>query len=259
MKTLQQAQKRPIIVAGSGLIVLILRFLLFLVGRDEKNLLIPGHPLDLLIWIVTAGAAAVILVSVWKLAGSSRYADNFAPSAAAAIGAFALAGGIAVSAILGTSSGLRLDLLCRLCGALAVPALVWAGLCRWKGKQPFFGFNALVCLYLTLYAVSRYQIWSSHPQIQDWFFDMAAIVCLVLFSYYQTAFCVGFGKRRLQLLTGLLAGFFCISAIAGGEDILLYTGGALWSLTNLCSLTPVPRRRKKPITEAEKDIPHETA
>ena len=138
-----------------------------------------------------------------------------------------------------------------------MPAVVWAGLCRWKGKQPFFLLHGIVCLYLTLYSISHYQTWSSQPQMQDWFFSMAGIVCLVLFSYYQTAFPVGLGKRRLQLLVGLLGGFFCIGAIAGSEDFLLYLGGALWMLTNLCSLTPVSRRRKNPITE--KDIPHETA
>ncbi len=259
MKFLPHPKNLPFFAAGAGLIALILRFALLLLGRDEKGLLIPGHPLDLLVWVVTAAAAAVILVSLRKLNGSSRYADNFAPSAAAAIGAFALAGGIAVSAILGSSSSLRMETLCRLCGILAVPAAVWAGLCRWKGTKPFFLFHGVVCLYLTLYTISHYQTWSSHPQIQDWFFSMAGIVCLTLFSYYQTAFNVGLGKRRMQLLSGLLSGFFCLAAVAGSEDALLYIGGALWALTNLCSLTPVPRRRRNPITEAEKDRPNETA
>ena len=257
MKFLSNPKNLPVFSAGAGLMALVLRSLLFLLGRDEKNLLISGHPLDLLVWIVTAAAAAVILASVWKLAGSSGYADNFGPSAAAAVGSFALAGGITVSVILGASSGLRLEMLYRFIGALAVPAVVWAGLCRWKGKQPFFLLHGIVCLYLTLYSISHYQTWSSQPQMQDWFFSMAGIVCLVLFSYYQTAFPVGLGKRRLQLLVGLLGGFFCIGAIAGSEDTLMYLGGALWMLTNLCSLTPASRRRKNPITE--KDIPHETA
>ena len=255
MKFLLHPKKLPFFAAAAGLVMLILRFSLFLLGRDEKNLLITGHPLDILTWAVTAAAAIVILLTVRKLDGSSRYGDNFAPSAAAAIGAFALAGGIAVSVILGGISGLRLEALCRLSGILAVPAIVLAGLCRWRGKKPFFGFHALVCLYLTLYTITHYQIWSSHPQIQDWFFSMAAVVCLVLFSYHQTAFDVDLGKRRLQILTGLLGGFFCIAAIAGGKDFLLYMGGAVWMLTNLCSLTPVSRRRKNPITEDMTDEP----
>lgn len=255
MKYLLHPKKLPFFAAAAGLITTILRLSLFLLGRDEKNLLITGHPLDILTWAVTAAAAIVILLTVRKLDGSSRYGDNFAPSAAAAIGAFVLAGGIAVSAILGGSSGLRLEVLCRFCGVLAVPSVVWAGLCRWKGKRPFFGFHALVCLYLTLYTITSYQTWSSHPQIQDWFFNMIGIVCLALFSYYQTAFDAGMGNRRMQLLTGLLGAFFCLATIAGSEDILLYIGGAVWTLTNLCNLTPVSRRRKNPITEDIADEP----
>ena len=259
MKILQQPQKLPILSAGSGLIALVLRLSLFRLGRDEKGLLIAGHPLDLLIWAVTAMAAVLILISVRKLEGSSRYDDNLAPSAAASIGAFALAGGIAVSVILGGSAGLRLDLLCRIAGAVAVPSIIWAGICRYTGKKPFFLFHGAVCLYLTLYSISHYQTWSSHPQIQDWFFSMAGALSLTLFSYYQTAFCTELVNHRMQILTGLLAGFFCIAAAAGGNDMLLYIGGALWSLTNLCNLTPVSRRRKNPIAEDGKDLPHETA
>ena len=111
MKFLSNPKNLPVFSAGAGLMALVLRSLLFLLGRDEKNLLISGHPLDLLVWIVTAAAAAVILASVWKLAGSSGYADNFGPSAAAAVGSFALAGGIAVYVIMGGSSGLRMEML----------------------------------------------------------------------------------------------------------------------------------------------------
>lgn len=255
MKFLLHPKKLPFFAAAAGLVTLALRFSLFLLGRDEKNLLITGHPLDILTWAVTAAAVIVILLTVRKLDGSSRYGDNFAPSVAAAIGTFSLAGGIAVSVILGGTSGLRLEMLCRLSGALAVPAIVWTGLCRWRGKKPFFGFHALVCLYLTLYTITHYQIWSSHPQIQDWFFDMIGIVCLTLFAYDQTAFDAGMGNRRMQLITGLLGAFFCLAAIAGSEDILLYIGGAVWAMTNLCSLAPISRRRKNPITEDITDEP----
>lgn len=259
MKYLLHPKKLPFFTAAAGLITLILRLALFLLGRDEKNLLITGHPLDVLTWVVTAAAAIMILLTVRKLDGSARYNDNFAPSAAAAIGAFALAGGIAVSAISGGFSALRMEMLCRFSGILGVPAVVWAGLCRWKGKRPFFGFHALVCLYLTLYAITSYQTWSSHPQIQDWFFNMIGIAGLALFSYYQTAFDAGMGNRRMQLITGLLGALFCLAAIASCENPLLYIGGAVWSLTNLCSLTPAPRRRRNPITEPEKGTPNETA
>lgn len=256
MKSLIHPKKLPLFAACAGLTVMVLRFALFLLGRDEKNLLITGHPLDILVWIVTAAAVLLILGSAENPKDPSRYSDPLVPSSLAAVGTFALAGGILVSVLTGSSSGLRLEMLCRLIGALAVPAAVWAGLCRYQGKKPFLLAHGTVCLYLILYTVSHYQAWSSRPQIQDWLFSMAGIVCLDLFAYQQTAFDADLGKHRIQRITGLLTGIFCFGAIAGAEDLLLYIGGGIWALTNLCRPAPV-RRRRNPITE--KDIPDETA
>lgn len=253
MKTKLTDNLLPILTAGLGFAALILRLALFLLGNDEKGLLIPGHPLDILVWAVTAAASILILFRVWRLDGSQNYEHNFAPSAPAVIGAFALAGGIAVAVTFGWNPWKRLELIRDLCGLLAIPALAAAVLRRYWGKQPLFLLHGLVCLYLILYSVSHYQSWSSRPQLQDWFFSMAACLLLTLFAYYQTAFDVGMGNRRMQLGTGLLAAFFCIAAMAGGEDVPLHLGGALWTLTNLCSLTPVKLRRKNPITENQQE------
>ena len=76
---------------------------------------------------------------------------------------------------------------------------------------------------------------------------MLGCVLLCLFAYQQTAFSVGLGKRRSQLFAGLAGAFFCFGAAALKMDALLYLTGGLWMLTNLCSLTPVPRRRKNPL------------
>lgn len=249
----------PNLAAGLGAAAFLLRVGLYLVATDEKGLLIPRHPLDLLVWVVTAAVVVLTVIRVWPLDGSPRYADNFFPDTGAAIGCFALAGSIMVSVITGWDIWTRLNLIRNLCGLLAIPAIVWVGLCRWQGKRPFFTFHAVTCLYLTLYTVSHYQAWSSRPQLQDYFFSMAGAVLLTLFAYYQTAFDVSLGKRRMQLVTGLLAAFFCMAAAAAGENLLLYAGGAVWTLTNLCSLTPVKRRRRNPITDSRKEEPHEPA
>lgn len=245
--------------AGLGIAACVLRIALNLLGKDEKGLLVPGHPLNLLVWAVTAAAVAMISAAVLPLDGSRKYADNFRPSTAAAIGSFAMAGGIAATVLSGWSVWTRLELIRNLCGLLAAASLVIAGLHRWQGKRPFFAFHGAACLYLTLYAVSHYQSWCSRPQLQDYCFPMLGSILLCLFAYHQTAFDTGMGKRRMQLFTGLMAGFFCMAAIAGGEDLMLYGGGAVWTLTNLCSLTPVRRKRKNPITESEQENSNEAS
>lgn len=259
MKTVLKSKTLPGLITILGVAALLLRAGMYLLGTDEKGLLIAAHPMNLLVWAVTAAAALLILVSVWKLDGSQRYTDNFEASSPAALGSFVLAAGIALFVLTGWSMYPRLIILRNLLGLLAVPALILAGLHRWQGKRPFFLLYAVVCVFLTLYAISSYQSWSSRPQPQDYVFDMAGGILLALFAYYQTAFCIGMGKRRMQLGTGLLAVFFCIAALAGGRDMLLYLCGGVWALTNLCNLIPVPRRRKNPLTEGAKDDGHEAA
>ena len=50
------AKSLPVLTAGLGLLALLLRLGLYLLGTDEKGLLISGYPLDLLVWVVTAAA-----------------------------------------------------------------------------------------------------------------------------------------------------------------------------------------------------------
>lgn len=238
MKTDFKKYRLPVLAAILGSAAGVLRAALLLLGTDEKGLLIPGHPLDILVWVITAAAILGVAALVRKLDGSQQYDHNFAPSGAACLGCFALAAAIAVTTLTGLGGFAKLDRIRDICGLLAIPAALWAGICRRKGTRPFFLFHAAVCLYLTLYAVSRYQSWSSLPQLQDYVFSVLASCLLPLFGYYQTAFDVDMGNRRMQLGTGLLAAFFCITALAGATDPVLYLGGAIWTLTNLCSLNP---------------------
>ena len=249
MKTKLNVKKLPLCIACMGALALLGRIALFALGEDEKGLLVPGHPLDVLVWVLTAVAVVLTAGSILKLAGSEEYGDNFTPSAAAAMGCWVLAGGIALTVVSGWDSWSRLDMIRNVFGLISVPALVLLGLHRKQGRPPFFLLHGIVCLYLILYAVSHYQLWSSRPQLQHWFFSMAGAIALTLFAYCQTAFDVSMGSRRMQLGTGLLAAFFCLAAMAGGDDPLLYLTGAVWTLTNLCALPPVPGKRKGPGTD----------
>ena len=249
MKTKLNTPKLPLYIACLGMLALLGRAALFLLGKDEKGLLIPGHPLNVLVWVLTAAAVILTLAGALKQKDTGATGGYFAPSRAAANGCFVLAGAVALTEVFGWDPWSRLDMARTALGLLAVPALVVLGLHRRKGKQPFFLFHGAACLYLILYAISHYQLWSSRPQMQYWFFDMAGAIALSLFAYYRTAFDVSMGSRRMHLATGLLAVFFCLAAVAGSGDVFLYLGGAVWALTDLCSPAPVPVESKKSIAD----------
>lgn len=245
----------PILAGLLGLLACALRLAISRWAVDTKGLLIAGHPLSIALWLITVAAVLLIVLQVRKLDGSPRYSDNFGPDLLSAAGCILLAVGIFLTILGARFDTLPLEILRNLAGAVSILALTWVGICRRDGKMPFFLYYGLVCLYLTLHIVSRYQSWSGQPQLMGYFFPMTGSLLLALFAYQQTAFSVGLGKRRMQLAIGLLGGFFCFGAMALGRDVLLYLTGGFWMLTGLCDPVPVPRRRKNPISEAPREQP----
>ena len=228
----------PGTIAVMGAAACALRFCLYLLATDENGLLISGHPLEICLWIITAVAAALIVLQIRKQSDKCQYADNFPGSAVPAVGCLLFAMGISLSVLANRYAFTALERLRNLTGLLSVPSLIFLAVCRRKGSRPGFVFHGIVCLHLVLYTTSFYSFWSRHPQLQDSFFPMMGCIFLALFAYYQTSFDVDMGSRRMQLATGMAAVFCCIAAIPHSDALPLYFTGALWALTNLCTLTP---------------------
>lgn len=236
MKAFKNRVPGMITIMGSAACAL--RFCLYLLATDEKGLLIPNHPLEICIWTLTAAAAVLIFFQARKQTNICLYADTFPGSAASAVGYLLFAAGICLTVLANRYAFSVLEKLRNLTGLLSIPALLFLAVCRWKGSRPSFVFHGVVCLHLVLYTTSYYSIWSRHPQLQDSFFPMMGCIFLALFSYYQTAFDVDMGSRRMQLVTGMAAVFCCIAAIPCSNAAALYLTGALWALTNLYTSTP---------------------
>lgn len=228
----------PLMALISGFATYALRLSQHLVDTDDKGLLVPGSPIGYMICGLTAAMVVMIIIDTWKMAGSVPQEKDVSLPLPSAAGCCVMAVSIAATLITDFNVVSRMDWIRNICGFAAVFALGRMGECQIRNKKPFFLLPAVVCLYLTLYAVTHYQKWSSMPQIQDYLFAVLASVLLPLFAYYQTAFAVGMGKRRMRIGVGLLAAFFSMACIFGERDAMLYLGGALWCLTNLGRLTP---------------------
>ena len=239
MNILKKLHFLPLAALGFGMAAFGLRAALYAFAVDVKGLLVSGHPLTCALWAVVAAGAAFILWNVRSQKGSSTYEDNFSPSNDAAIGSGLMALGLLMT-VTGqpTAASGTLGLLWKILGILSIPAVALSGVSRYRGKCPFFGFHALLCVFLLIHMVSRYQEWSGNPQLQDYVFELLATVALTLFSYHCAAFETDMGSRRMQLATGLLAVLLCPAALAGSESGWLYIYGTVWAFSNLCSLTP---------------------
>lgn len=223
------------IAAASGLAVAGLRAWLYAVALDEKNLLISFHPLELLLWAVTAVTVVVLVLQVRKL---PKACETAAPSGvAAALGCFALAAALVPELLeLAGNAAALMDRLCLPVGAVAIPGMIFVGICRLRGKMPFFGCHVVLCVWICLHLVVIYRVWSGDPQLMDYVLPMLANVCLGLFAYQLAAWEAGTLSLRGLLSWGLLTVFFCAASL-GSASPLFYVAGAFWALTNLCRLS----------------------
>ena len=140
----------------------------------------------------------------------------------------------------------RLLLLRRVLGAASAVGLIVAGRCRRAGKCPLFLTHLAVCAFFVVHMLGNYGIWCSNPQLQDCCLDLSASALMALFAFYEAAFDVGLGRRRMQLATGLMAAYLGCAALSGSGYLILYFGCAVWALTDLCSLTPKPKQENAP-------------
>lgn len=213
---------------AAGVAGFILRFTLYARFVDGKGLLMPTA-LSWILWLLTAAwiAAAAVIAFRAKLtlpampSGMREGAPNaFALGILLSVTALAPKGGIAV---------LRPVLL--ILGIAAAAGLLISSLRSRQGQQGSFLVHALPVVFMALYMISRYRVWSARPQIMDHAFDMLACVSILLSLYWRCAREGGLGNRRRQTFYSLCAAFLCITAMAHGEAPLLYFCGGMYALT----------------------------
>lgn len=237
MKKLLNPKYLPLLTLGFSGIGIALCIWFLNAGIDEKGFLESWHIANILLWLLTAVTVAILFLHTRPLKGQGRYTENFPASVPAAIGCWAAAAGIMITALGDLIS--RPDFLCILAdilGLLSFPALLLAGYCRLKGQRSSFLCYVVVCFHFTLRLMCQYRQWSSDPILQDYCFQLLAGVGLMLWSYHRAAFDVNLGKRPSCAFTGLITVFFCCVALPATEQKLFFLTTAAWILTNQCSL-----------------------
>ena len=225
-----------LLTAATGILGLLLRHVLLQTNVDEKGLLIAGHWADSAVWLLTAAVIGVIFFALGRCEGVKAYESAFPASTLRCVGALVAACGFLLSQTPSVASA-------RLTGAesvlriLAAAALVAVAYCRFRGKKPFFAFHAIVCLYLALRMVCRYQFWSADPQLQHYAFYLGAHVALMLSCYQLAAFDADAGNHRSLWRWSQGAVYLFLTALPGSEDPFFLLCCGVWMLTVPSCLT----------------------
>ena len=235
----------PLLSVGLGAVCMLLRLGLY-AQKESSGLLPYAHPLHIASLVIGVLAVFLIAVSVMNLKGSGSFASNFPASRIAACGSF-FAGLWLLPAAFSIleSADTRIGVAWAVSGFCAVPCLIYNSWCRFTGRRTHFLLHGSLCLFYLLTMLCRYRLWSGNPQIPDYLFPLFGCVFLALATYYRMQFALGQGQRRALLFCGLTAGFCCIASLAGEGDKQFYLSGALWALTDLCSIQPPPYPEEK--------------
>ena len=134
MKLTKDPKWLPWSVLGLGCVGGALRFLLYRVAVDEKGLLIPMHPVELLLWALTV--ASVCLAVLFTGSDPKKRRDDQLE----ALGQVMAAVGIAITAAGGFRAGAGvLDLVHMFFGLAAAVLLCFGAILRWQAKpEPIF-------------------------------------------------------------------------------------------------------------------------
>lgn len=241
-----------VIVPILGVIGFLLRLWTIGSGPDADGL----YPAQTLAWVVlivfSVLSAAVILLGSLNLKKTGDYAHSYPKSILGAIGCMLAAVGIFICAYQALAVvGNRLDQITVILGFVAAVCMLATAYFRFAGKKCPFLLHTVVAVYLAIRAFSHCRMWSNEPQISIFFFSFLASLAVMLAMYQRATFDVDLGKRSKSLFWSLLSVYLCLVALPGEQEMLFYGGMALWAMTNLCNLNPVPRM---PAVEAQPEV-----
>ena len=253
MKRAVKPDSLKYLILGAGGLGLVLRILLYATGIDGRGLLVRGHWAWITLWILTLLTGAAIL-ALTRLIHCPVTPEALSPvSFSGAMGAFAAMAGIGLTTILEFSrdfGGIALPVwVLGLCSTVAMGVI---GACRLTGRKPHPLLHALLCVYFALRMMSRYRLWCSDPQLQDYCFYLGAYVALMLAAYHHAALGADMGSHRPLWRYSLAAVYLGCVSLKSNMDAALLFGCSVWAFTNLTCLTPRPRRQR-PVLNLDDD------
>ena len=220
----------PVWMLLLGAAALVLRKCLYTTCVDAKGLLLRGHPLGLALTVLTGAALLLAAGLGWKRKNPEAEAGKLL----GAFGNAAAGAGILVTVLMGKPViGNYLESAWYYLGLAAPVCLLLAGAAKAMGKRPFFLLHVVPCLFFLVHIVTRYQLWSSQPQMQDYVFALLGAAALMFFGFYTAALEADCGSPGMRLGMGLSAVYLCMAELARSSCPGLYLGGMLWVLTEL--------------------------
>ena len=225
--------------AGSGLVCLCLRQWLLSTSIDGKGML-TAHPAALLCWLPVAAVAVALI-----LLGISRCQYILVRSPMHCVGTVFRGLGYAAVAIqiTGQMQGASDTAVCVLAAAAALCCIVEAWL-LFQNKKVSSLLHLPGILFFIVYLLLCYQQWSGETELQRYCFQLLASVGLMFTVYHKALLAEKVGSSTRYLVFSRAALFFCISAIPGSSNGILYGAMAVSVMFDGCAILAKPVREE---------------
>lgn len=226
-----------------GLWSLALQWNLMKNGLDEKGLLIPGQPAQMLLWGICLGFLAVTALALRGLGSGGTYEQAFPRCI--------LSGGLMVlGGLVMAFSGLNILVPGSYGQAIAAlvsgGAMVVCGIFRMMGRAEGAGPNLVVAAYYAWHLLSGYIAQPTNSQIYRFLFPILAGIAVLLFSLHRSRCATGFLERKGLVFWGFAGLYFTLLALSSGKDGGFYLASWLWCAGGMCDLI-----RLSPVEEGE--------
>ena len=226
--------KLSVMMLVLGIAALAMRWGLYATAVDAKGLLRRDQPLGIALMVLTACVVFRIALLVRKGKNADCCERYGTGGLAGAFGNVAAGAGILTTVLTGAPAMEGyLASAWRILGMAAPACLLLAGMLLVFGKRPFFLLHVVPSLFFLVHIVTRYQLWSAHPQMQDYVFALLGAMALMFFGFYTAALEADCGNSGMRLGMGLAAVYLCMAELARSSCPALYLGGILWVLTDL--------------------------
>ena len=232
MKTSKNLSLLTPVVALLGLIGLLLRRQLYRTRLEPSGLLAPS-PLET--WLTVLSVLTVAVIALGSLMGrfSSDRKDIYPASTPAALCNWAAALALLLSGIIFLPGQDWFQRILGILGVLAGPALAHSGWKRSRGRRPETLLQILVCLYFLGMLTYEFRLRGHDPQIQDYAFQVLALLSLSMASFLRLCLDIEPQKQRFLYFCTHCALYFSLVALSAGTEVLLYAAGAAWALGNI--------------------------
>lgn len=212
-------------------------------GLDEKGLLIPGQPTQMLLWGICLVFLAVTALALRGLGSGGTYEQAFPKCI--------LSGGLmVVGGLVMAFSGLNILVPDSYGEAIAAlvsgGAMMVCGIFRMVGKSEGVGPDLVVAVYYAWNLLAGYMELPGYSQLYRFLFPILAGVSVMLFSLHRSRCTAGVLERKGLVFWGFAGMYFTLVALSSGKDGGFYLASWLWCAGGMCDLI-----RLSPVEEGE--------